>query len=318
MKLPPFRLAAVDIKARSLVLFDGCTGALLTERFLPEGFFPLELTGLSAGHRAFLAGQQNKDGSSLFVLQGAKGYAYQLPLALPVISQLTAAQNGHLLYFVDNNNRLYKLDTRTLCLQAWGQSEQGHCVGLAADDWGIYTLWEYQQHGFLTVFHAEGSLLWQLPLPGIPTHITIHPQGSLLIPLTSSDSIGEGLLRINKKMINNSPYWSECDYFLYNQEVSTALAYPCHMALAPEEHLLYLVNEELGSIAILDLDKGKLLRHIKTEKALRCLYLLPGGDIGLASCLDSELLLVDLLAGQVLFSTQLNRTLLPYLLVLPH
>lgn len=317
MKLPPFQLAALDMTAGMLLVFDGPSGKILTEIPYPKGFTPMELAVHPFEEKIFLPSNGEKGMGALFIAHLGKGYLYQLPLVFPFFSQFALAPDASAAYFADGGGQLYQLDLHTAALTPWGRTECACCVGLAAGTDAVYTVWEYGNRGFLAIFDPLGNLCSQHLLPAIPTNIRISRKGHLLIPVTSNEPIGEGLLHIKVSPGDNRrPI--QVHYFMYTDKVSLNTAYPCYVALSPEEHLIYLVNEDLPSIALLDLEKQLLLRQIRTPYALTCLQVLPEGAYCLAASFDSpELLLMDLLDGSLVCTTHIGRKLLPYIAILP-
>jgi hypothetical protein len=322
MKLPSFRLAAIDSLSHSLLVINGASGEILSELLFPSGFTPIELAVSRDGKKVFLPGYDENGTGCLLMASISRNYLYHLPVSLPQPTQFTLSFDDCHVYFTDAENYLHQLNSTTLGLKTWGCPADAACVGLAADEAGVYSVWEHGGKGSLAIFNHHGQVLHEQLLPGIPTNITFDRRGHILIPVTSTDPTGEGIIcfDFHSEPANRQLHsgFSQGRYIMYTREMSNGPAYPCNVTLSSERNMVYIVNEESEAIAMINLSPPTLLGQIFIGRPISYLHLLPGGTWGIASGhMTPCLLLIDLLAGNVAFISDSARLLMGYIAVLP-
>lgn len=320
MEILPYELLILDDTSHSLLLIDGPSGKILSEVPYPAGFTPTELALSPDQTKAYIPAVGSKDNGAILVANLAQKSIYRLPIKIPQPTQFTLSPDGIWAYFSDPNGMLYALDMQTMALQCWGTPGKAACVGLAADQNGVYSVWEHDEQGSLAMFNLSGQLLTEHTIPGIPTNITLDACGHIYIPFTTTNFSVEGIIFFNKVMDDtHTPIISNAQRCIYPYSTSPSAAYPSHVATWPSDHLAYVVNEENASITVIDSSTAAIIRHIEIGRSISCLHILPGGKLGIAtSHIFADLCMIDLENGRLLSTTDTNRELLGYMAIIPH
>jgi len=319
MECLPYQLLVIDDTTHSLLLVDSPNGEIIAEIPYPSGLTPTELFLTPDLKKAYLPAVGKSGGGALLVANLAQKSLYRLPIKLPQPIQFTLSPDGTLAYFSDPDGTLYVLGIPTLSLKSLGNPAKATCVGLAADQNAVYSVWELNDQGTLAVFNLNGQLLAEHILPGIPTNITLDACGHIFIPFTTTHFTIEGVICFNKIMIDDhTPAVIAAERCIYPYTTSPSAAYPCHVATWPDEHLAYVVNEESSSITVIDSHTAAIIRHIEIGRSISCLHILPGGEFGIGtSHIFADLSMIDLRNGRLLATTDTKRELLAYIAVIP-
>lgn len=319
MEILPYHLLVLDDTSHSLLIIDGPNGEILSEIPYPSGYIPTELALLPDFKKAYIPVVGTQDNGAILVANLTQKSIYRLPIKIPQPTQFALSPDGKFAYFSDPSGMLYALTMQTMSLKCWGNPATAACVGLVADDNGIYSVWEHDDQGSLAMFNHEGELLTEHAIPGIPTNIILDPCGHIYIPFTTTDFKVEGIIFFNKTMDGNTPIITNAQRCIYPYSTSPSAAYPSHVATWPADHLAYVVNEENASITVIDSNTAAIIRHIDIGRSISCLHILPGGQYGIAtSHIFADLCMIDLHNGRLLSTTDTQREILGYMAVLPH
>jgi DNA-binding beta-propeller fold protein YncE len=315
-----YQLLVIDDTTHALLLVDGEQGEIIAEMPYPLEYTPTELRLSSDCSKAYMPVIGTNGTGAIFVANLEQKSVYRLPVQLPPPAQFTLAPDDTCAYIADPNGRLYSLTIPSMSLVSWGNPEEASCVGLAASSTAVYSVWEQDNQGFLAVFTPKGELVQEFPIPGIPTNIILDDAGhTILIPFTSTAFTLEGIIVFKPTEANESnPSTMISDTCLYPQDKSSSPAYPCHVAISSTEQVAYIVNEESGSITVIDLPSATITRHIKLGRSISCLHLLPSSNLAIAtSHIFADLSMIDLVNGRLLSTTNTERQLLGYIAVIP-
>lgn len=318
MEILPYQLLVLDNTTHALLLVDDPNGEIIAEMPYPAGYTPTELALAPDHKKVYIPAIGNNGNGALFIANLAQRSIYRLPIKLPQPIQFTLAPDGHWAYLADPNGTLYALDIPTMSLKSLGNPAKATCVGLATDQNAIYSVWEHRDQGSLAVFSRKGQFINEHTLPGIPTNITLAADGQIFIPFTTTNFTIEGIMCFNRIMLDdNTPSVTTGQRCIYPYSTSPSAAYPSHVAIWPEDHLAYVVNEENASITVIDSQTAAIIRHIEIGRSLSCLHILPGGQFGIAtSHIFTDLSLIDLHKGCLLSTTATKRELLGYIAVI--
>lgn len=315
MEILPYQLLVLDNTSHALLLVDHPNGEIIAEMPYPPGYTPTELALAPDRNKAYIPAVGRDGNGALFVANLTQRSIYRLPMKIPQPTQFTLAPDGICAYLADPNGTLYSLDIPTMSLKSLGNSEKSDCVGLAADQHAVYSVWEHSDQGSLAVFSRTGQFIDEHTLPGIPTNITLDAEGHILIPFTTTHFTIEGVVCFNRIMQeDNIPGVMAAQRCIYPYSTSPSAAYPSHVAVWPNDHLAYIVNEENASITVIDSHTAAIVRHIELGRSLSCLHILPGGRFGIAtSHIFADLSMIDLHKGCLLSTTDTSRELLGYM-----
>lgn len=320
MEFLPYQLLVLDHTSHALLLVDHPNGEIIAEMPYPSGYTPTELALAPDRSKAYIPVVGRDGNGALFVANLTQRSIYRLPIKIPQPTQFTLAPDGNCAYLVDPSGTLYGLDIPTMSLKSLGNSAKSACVGLAADQNAVYSVWEHsdQGSGSLAVFSRTGQFINEHTLPGIPTNIILDAEERLYIPFTTTHFTIEGVVCFNRMMQDdNTLSVTTAQRCIYPYSTSPSAAYPSHIALWPDDHLAYIVNEENASITVIDSHTAAIIRHIEIARSLSCLHILPGGQFGIAtSHIFSDLSMIDLHKGCLLSTTDTKRELLGYIAVM--
>lgn len=314
----PYQLLVIDNTTHALLLVNSSKGEIVAEMSYPPKFTPTELTLAPNGKKVYMPAIESNGNGALFVANLSQQSIYRLPIKLPPPTQFSATPDGRYAYLSDPNGQLYTLDLSTMSLNSLSIIEKGACVGLAADNNAVYSVWEDRDQGSLSAFTLRGELISEHSLPGIPTNITLDNDGHIFVPFTTINFTIEGVAFFHRVLHEDSATTIiAAERCIYPYSTSPSAAYPSHVATWPTEHLVYVVNEESSSITVIDSHTAAILRHIEIGRSISCLHILPGGQLGIAtSHIFGDLSLIDLKKGCLLSTTNTNRELLGYMIVL--
>lgn len=315
----PYQLLVLDDTTHALLLVDSPNGEIIAEMPYPAGLTPTELILAPDLTKVYIPVVGKGGSGALLVANLTQRSIYRLPMKLPQPIQFTLAPNGLCAYLADLSGTLYALDIPTMSLTKWGNPAKSACVGLAADQNAVYSVWEHGDQGSLAVFSHNGQLLNEHTLPGIPTNIILDVCGHIFVPFTTSNFTIEGIMCFNR-IINDDQTLTvmTAQRCIYPYSTSPSAAYPSHVATWPAENLAYVVNEESASITVIDSNTAAIIRHIEIDRSISCLHILPGGEFGIAtSHIFADLSMIDLRNGRLLSTTDTKRELLGYIAVLP-
>jgi len=319
MECLPYQLLVIDDTTHSLLLVDSPNGEIIAEMPYPSQYTPTALFLAPDLVKVYIPAVGKGGTGALLVANLTQKSIYRLPIKLPQPIQFTLSPDGLCAYLSSPDGTLYALDILTMSLTNWGHPTNATCVGLAVDVNAVYSVWELNDQGSLTVFNRDGQLINEHTLPGIPTNITLDACGHIFIPFTTSHFTIEGIMCFNKTMKDDdTPCVITAQRCIYPYTTSPSAAYPSHVATWPDEHIAYVVNEESSSITVIDSDTAAIIRHIEIGRSISCLHILPGGDFGIAtSQLFNDLCMIDLRNGRLLATTDTRRELLAYIVVIP-
>ncbi|MBP2627444.1 MAG: hypothetical protein H6Q68_2155 [Firmicutes bacterium] len=319
MECLPYQLLVIDDTTHSLLLVDSPNGEIIVEMPYPSGFTPTELFITPDLTKAYMPAIGKGGNGALLVANLAQRSIYRLPIKLPQPIQFTLSPDGTCAYLSDPDGTLYALNIPNMSLKSLGNPAKATCVGLAADQNTVYSVWELKDQGSLAVFNLNGQLINEHTLPGIPTNITLDACGHIFIPFTTTNFTIEGIICFNKTLNDdNTPAIIAAERCIYPYSTSPSAAYPSHVATWPDEHLAYVVNEESSSITVIDSNTAAIIRHIELGRSISCLHILPGGEFGIAtSHIFADLSMIDLRNGRLLATTNTKRELLAYIAVIP-
>lgn len=318
MDIQPYQLLVIDDTTHALLLVDGPNGEILAEIPYPPEYTPTELLLAPDQTKAYIPAVGKNGSGALFIANLSQRSIYRLPVKIPAPTQFTLSSDGSYAYFSDPDGMIYALDIPTMSLKNWGNPAKAACVGLAADDKAVYSVWEHNDQGSLAVFDHQGQFMSEHNLTGIPTNITLDCHGHIFIPFTTTHFTIEGVICFNRDIQDdNTPIVITAERCIYPYSTSPSPAYPSHVATSPDETIAYVVNEENSSITVIDSDTAAIIRHMELSRSISCLHILPGGDFAIAtSHIFSDLSLIDLRNGRLLSSTNTQRELLGYLAIL--
>jgi YVTN family beta-propeller protein len=266
--------------------------------------------------RGEIMGIVGDNGAGLLYVANLAGRSlYRLPLTLPHPLQFTLQGDGRIAYLADPGGTLYCLDTVTLSLSCWGQSDSMACVGLAIGDECLYTAWELADSGVMGVFNLQGKMIAEYPVPGIPTNILFDNYNRVIVPFTATETSGEGIIIFDSKKDATQPttITIQCP-----QRTKGLRAYPCQVALSPDGCTAYVVNEDSGSVSIVDMNTRSAIDYIPVGRSISSLHLLPDSRFAVAaSNMFAELCLIDLVNRRLLSFTTTSREILGFIAVIP-
>lgn len=315
MEILPYQLLVLDHTTHALLLVDNPNGEIIAEMPYPSGYTPTELALAPDKNKVYIPAVGQNGNGALFVANLTQRSIYRLPMKIPQPTQFTLAPDGIWAYLADPDGTLYTLDIPTMSLKSLGNPTKAACVGLAADENALYSVWEHNDQGSLAVFSRNGKFINEHTLPGIPTNITLDAEGQIFIPFTTTNFTIEGIMCFNRIMLDdNTPSVTTGQRCIYPYSTSPSAAYPSHVATWPDDHLAYVVNEENASITVIDSHTAAIIRHIEIDRSVSCLHILPGGQFAIAtSHIFADLSMIDLHKGHLLSSTDTKRELLGYI-----
>ncbi|MEG6584330.1 YncE family protein [Dendrosporobacter sp. 1207_IL3150] len=309
-----YKMLAVDAAAHTLLLIDGENGEILSEMSYPDTCVPTALVLAPEANKAFLPAAGTNGSGSLFIANLTNFTLYRLPMEIPHPSQFAITPCGTKAYLVDPGGTLYQVNTTEMTLTMLGQPENAACVGILADDKFIYTAWEHKNGGSIATFDCNGQLISEYSMPGIPTNITINKE-RILIPFTATSFTGEGLAVFDKSLgddLTPTVITIQCP-----MRTTGLKAYPCSVTVAPDDCTAYVINEDSGSITIIDLSTSSITGHIALGRSISNLYILPDSRFAIAtSNMFADLTLIDLVNERVLSVAASNQEILNYLAIL--
>jgi hypothetical protein len=319
METSPYKLVVIDDTSHALLLVDSPNGKIIAEMPYPAGFSPTELALSPDLTKVYLPVVGSNGSGGLFVANLTHNSMYRLPMKIPQPIQFTLAPDGIWAYLADPDGMLYALDIPAMSLLSLGNPTNAACVGLAADDMAVYSVWEHNDQGSLAVFQRDGHLLDEHTLPGIPTNIILDNDGRIFIPFTTTNFAIEGVVLFHRTITEGTPpVISIAQRCIYPYSTSPSAAYPSHVATYADDHIAYVVNEENASITVIDSNTAAIIRHIDIGRSISCLHILPGGQFGIAtSHIFTDLCMIDLHNGCLVSTTDTKRELLGYMAVIP-
>lgn len=308
MPWPPCKFIAVDLAESAVHLLDNASEEALGSFPLPKGTLPVALA-CSSG-KICLAARAGSEGS-LYIVNPQAPQMYRLPLALPPPLQFAADSALQCAYCVAEDATLYRLDLAALSSQAIAQPSDAACSGIALDNGKVFTAWEADSgEGVLAVFSGAGEFLYEYKIPGVPTNLLAR-DGVAYLTFTDSKVYGEGLALIAE---NELPRYIT----IHSPETTNALhAYPCSVTIDDKKNAAYVVNEDSGSVTVIDLSAETVSGSFSVGRSITNLYLLPDRRFALAtSNMFADLSLLDLV-NQKLLSICDSREFSALLAVLP-
>ena len=305
----PFRVLLADYFSHSILLVDVPTGAIQQEIPYPAALKPSAVLITADKQTAYIPCVKNGGKGSLFALNLNTFSLYELPVQLPHPAQFTLSPGGQRAYLADPGGSLYGLDLISMELTLWGQMpEDASCAGIAADASQIYTVWEHPAGGTLAVFNRQGILKAQQSLSGVPTAITLTPDGYLIIPYTASAGTGEGaaILRAVDSIQGNPELITvQCP-----DCVKGLRAYPSQAVMAPNGTSLYLVNEDSSSLSVVSMPAATVTGCIPIGHSLSQIAVSADGRFAVgASNWFADLCLIDLMNERLVSLTDTPREL---------
>ena len=308
MPWPTCKFIAVDLAASAVHLLDTASEEALGSFPLPKGSLPI---GLASGSGKLCLAVRDGDEGGLYIVNPQAPQMYRLPLALPPPLQFAADSALQCAYCVAEDATLHRLDLAALTSQALAQPSDAACCGVAVDGGKVFTVWEADEgEGVLAVFSAAGEFLYEYKIPGVPTNLLVRDRVAYL-PFTDSKIYGEGLALIAE---NELPRYIT----IHSPETTNALrAYPCSVTIDDQKNAAYVVNEDSGSVTIVDLRAETVSGSFSVGRSITNLYLLPDRRFALAtSNMFADLSLLDLV-NQKLLSICDSREFSALLAVLP-
>lgn len=308
MPWPPCKFIAVDLAESAAYLLDNTTQDAFGRFPLPKGSVP---AGISLGEGKLCLAVRSSGEGSLYIISPPSAQMYRLPLSFAPPLQFAADGALQCAYCVAEDATLYRLDLVALTSQALAQPADATCTGIAVADGKVFTAWETDDgEGVLTVFAAAGEFLYEYKIPGIPTNLLVR-DGAAYLTFTDSKIYGEGLACIAE---NELPRYIT----IHSPETANALrAYPCSVTIDSVQNRAYVVNEDSGSVTIVDLRSESVSGSFSVGRSITNLYLLPDRRFALAtSNMFADLSLLDLV-NQKLLSICDSREFSALLAVLP-
>jgi len=315
MEWAPYRMLIIDATAHALLLIDGGKGEIVAEMSYPELYIPTGLSLTQNTGKAYLPAAGNNGSGSLFIANLENFSLYRLPFDIPHPLQFTITPNGNTAYVVDPGGTLYSLDTVLMTATPLGRPDNATCVGITADHSNLYTAWENPEGGCIAIFEHGGQFIKEYQVAGIPTNITVH-NGRIIVPFTAASFTGEGIAIIDKNKTDDSiPVVITIQDPLHTNGLT---AYPCSVTVAPDERTAYVINEDSGSITIIDLETAATTGHIAIGRSISALHILPDSRFGIASSnMFADLSLIDLVNKRLLSVTASCHEILSHIAVIP-
>lgn len=290
------KMITIDLIAHTVLFIENKTGNMLSQFPYPAKLMPTFLAVNDTQTKACLAAKRNEEGC-LFILNLHTAQSYQLPVTLPAPLQITLDPDFKNAYFVSHTSTLYHLDLVTLSLKAFAQPSGATCVGIYLSKKRIYTAWETEGTGIIAVFSIDGEFLYEYKVSGIPTNICVN-EDKIYVPFTQSNLHGEGLAILAE---NQPPI------YLSIQPAGNANAphiYPCNVTIDEEKNIAYVVNEDSGSITMVNLTDHTICDYFAVGRSITNLYLLPDTRFAVAtSNMFADLSLLDLVNRRLLSIT---------------
>lgn len=316
VEMAPFNLLVLDASSHSLLLVDGLKGDALAKMAYPADYTPTGLAITSDLNKAYVPAVHRTGSGALFAANLRTNSFYRLPVQIPHPLQFALAPDNVTIYFTAPDGVLHILNTSTLELTVCGQAgnESCTCVGLAADSDNVYSAWEIDTGGVVATFNRSGQLTGEHQVEGIPTNIIYDQHGAVMIPFTSNGTCGEGLIIFRlQKNAPPSVITIQCPACVQSNG-----AYPCQAAVAPDGQTAYLVNEDSGSVTIVDVINSVIVDHFSIGRSISALTILPDSRFAVASSnMFSDLSLIDLVNGRLLSFTENSHEILTPIAVLP-
>lgn len=316
VEMAPYKLLAIDASSHSLLMVDGPSGKILCEITYPAKYSPTSLAVTDDRAKAFIPVVEADGAGALLAVNLAAQSLYRLPVVLPHPAQFALSPEGTSAYLADTEGTIYSLNITLLSLKRWGQCDNSTCIGLAPIADGICSAWEERCGGIVAVFSSEGKLLQEASLAGIPTNIFADKSGRIIVPFTASKISGEGLAILDCKKGGSTPAIAtiQCPACSLGHR-----AYPCYAVLSPDGCTAYVVNEDSGSISVIDVNKAQALDWFTVGRSISTLHILPDSRFALASSnMFCDLCLIDLVNGRLLTYTDTPRDILCHVIVMPY
>lgn len=317
MEMVPFNLLVLDAASHALLLVDGLSGQALSKMAYPAEYTPTGLAVTGDKNKAYIPAVHKNGSGALFTANLKANSFYRLPIDIPHPMQFALSPDDITIYFTGPDSILYMLDTTTLNLAVCGQAaaQTCICVGLAINTDFVYSAWETDTGGVIAIFDHNGKLQHEYRVQGIPTNIIVDTSNeTILIPFTASETSGEGLI-VMRKQKNGSPavLAIQCPVCARSNG-----AYPCQAAIAPDGQTAYIVNEDSGSVTIVDLTQAAVVDHFNVGRSISTLNILPDTRFAVASSnMFGDLALIDLVNGRLISFTENNQDILSPIAVLP-
>jgi len=306
-----YQLLIVDTTAHTLLVVDGLTNAILAEVTLPSAEAITAIYPACDGVKVFLPAAGNGGNGSVHILNLSNYSLYRLPVAISHPEYF--ALKDTIAYFADPAGNLYTLNTATLAVTAWKTNVDNlACVGLAAAQENILSLWEDSSNGLLSVMDTAGQIVHEYRLPGVPTALAVDSSGLAYVSLVGKDN-QLGLAVIGKETEEISPAALKLTCPLCQGPLS---GYPIDLAL--NNNAIYMITEE-GSLTIIDKTAMQATKHTTLGQSLDAITLLPNDRqaIGL-SVIKGNLAMVDLAAGRITALTATSHYLGPVAVITQH
>lgn len=314
MDWAPYKMLMIDATAHALLLVDGVNNEVLAEMAYPDLFIPTTLSISPDAAKAYLPAAGKNGSGALFIANLHNFSLYQLPIELPHPTQFTLAPNSETAYLVDPGGVLYALDTVAMSLTKLGSPDNASCVGITADAQAVYTAWEHKNSGSIAIFDNQGRLIKEHAVSGIPTNISLN-NNRILVPFTASTFTGEGLAIFDQNKQDDSipaVITIQCPARTHGLK-----AYPCSVAVAPDGKTAYVVNEDSGSITVVDLSTSDITGHISIGRSISNLTILPDCRFAVAtSNMFADLALIDLVNERLLSVTASTHEILSPIVIL--
>lgn len=304
----PFQVLIADYASHAILLADVPTGEILSEIPYSASIKPVAILVTEDKKTAYIPAAKSGGSGLLFALSLETLSLYQLPVEMPHPIQFALAPGGKRAYLAGPDSTLYGLDLMSMELTTWGHMpEDCTCVGIAANDNGIYTVWEHVAGGTLAIFSRQGRLQVQHPFVGTPTSLTLTKQGLLIIPYTSAYA-GEGVTLFSAD--SNSGDCPAAVTLQCSHCARGVRAYPNHAVVSPDETILYVVNEDSSSLAIINLPQASVSGCIPIGHSLSQIAVSADGRFAVgASNAFADLCLIDLVNRRLLSLTNTSREL---------
>jgi hypothetical protein len=213
----------------------------------------------------------------------------------------------------DLAGNLYTLNTATLAVTAWKTNVDNlACVGLAATQENILSLWEDSSNGLLSVMDTAGEIVHEYRLPGVPTALAVDASGLAYVSLVGKDNqLGLAVIGKEAEDLQQAALKLTCP--LCQGPLS---GYPIDLAL--NDNTIYLITEE-GSLTIIDKTAMQATKHTTLGQSLDAITLLPNDRQALGlSVMKGNLAMVDLAAGRITALTATSHYLGPVAVIAQH
>lgn len=287
------KFISIALSNHKVYIVENKSGNIIGNFSYPTTMLPTALFVHNSRTKACLTLTENTTGA-IYILHLDKMKSYRLPVKIPAPLQFTITPDFNAAYFVSNDATLYHLDIATLACKPLAQSEGAVCAGIIAANDKLYTIWENNGKGIITVFSKEGIPVYENELSGIPTNISVN-NNEIIVTFTESAEYGEGIVFLTE---TSQPQ------YLTIQNLTTPYMphiYPCSITLNKQADLGYVVHEDGGLISVIDPIHHTVHKTFSVGRSITHIHLLPDERFAIAtSNMFADLSLLDLINSKLI------------------